>query len=71
MGQTWFTGRSTGGKIYDSIHTYNPNSITIHPLDFAATSTSDYKQEAESIEDQYEKLDGLLHGTGMLGAPVY
>ena len=63
-------GRSTEKleKIYDSIHTSNPNSITIHPLDFAAASISDYKQVADSIEDQYDRLDGLIHSAGMLGA---
>ena len=65
-------GRSTEKleKIYDSIHTSNPNSITIHPLDFAAASISDYKQVAESIEDQYDRLDGLIHSAGMLELAV-
>ena len=63
-------GRSTKKleKIYDSIHTFNPDGVTIHPLDFSAASISDYTQVAKSIEDQYDRLDGLIHSAGMLGA---
>tara|TARA_Y100001970_G_scaffold192075_1_gene233440 strand:- start:2338 stop:3105 length:768 start_codon:yes stop_codon:yes gene_type:complete len=63
-------GRSTEKleKIYDSIHTFNPDGVTIHPLDFSAASISDYTQVAKSIEDQYDRLDGLIHSAGMLGA---
>ena len=63
-------GRSTEKleKIYDSIHLFNPNSIAIHPLDFATASISDYEQVAKSIEDKYDRLDGLIHSAGMLGA---
>ena len=63
-------GRSTEKleKIYDSIHIFNPNGITIHPLDFASASISDYEQVAKSIEEQHDRLDGLIHSAGVLGA---
>ena len=63
-------GRSTKKleKIYDLIHIFNPNGITIHPLNFASASVSDYEEVAKSVEKQYGRLDGMVHSAGMLGA---
>ena len=63
-------GRSTEKleKIYDMTHDFNPDGITIHPLDFTSATISDYEQISKSIEEQYDRLDGLVHSAGMLGA---
>ena len=63
-------GRSTEKleKVYDMTHDFNPGGITIHPLDFTSATISDYEQVAKSIEEQYDRLDGLVHSAGVLGA---
>lgn len=54
--------------IYDEIESRHPARVIIHPLDFKTAGEQDYKLLAESLEEQFPRLDGLVHNAGLLGA---
>ena len=54
--------------VYDEIEARHPGKVIIHPLDFSKASDADYKQLAESLNEQFECLDGLVHNAALLGA---
>lgn len=54
--------------LYDEIEAQHPGKVIIHPLDFSRASDTDYKQLAESLNEQFECLDGLVHNAALLGA---
>ena len=54
--------------VYDEIEAKHPGKVIIHPLDFSKASDADYKQLAESLNEQFECLDGLVHNAALLGA---
>ena len=55
-------------KLYDSIEQKCPNKVIIQPLDFESAVEADYKVLADSIADQLNSLDGIIHNAGILGA---
>lgn len=55
-------------SLYDEIEAEHPGKVIIHPLDFAKATDADYKQLAESLNEQFECLDGLVHNAALLGA---
>ena len=54
--------------VYDEIEAAHPGRVVIHPLDFKAASMDDFKTLAESLNEQFECLDGLIHNAALLGA---
>lgn len=54
--------------VYDEIEAAHPGKVIIHPMDFLAASSEDYKVLAESVNEQFECLDGLIHNAALLGA---
>lgn len=54
--------------LYDEIEASNPGQVIIHPMDFAKASFEDYKVLADSLNEQFPALDGLLHNAALLGA---
>ncbi len=54
--------------LYDEIEDKHPGKVIIHPMDFATASPDDYKLLAESLNEQFPALDGLLHNAALLGA---
>ena len=54
--------------VFDEIEEMHPGRVIIHPLDFKTASMSDFKILAESLNDQFECLDGLIHNAALLGA---
>ncbi|PCJ28490.1 MAG: YciK family oxidoreductase [SAR86 cluster bacterium] len=55
-------------SVYDEIEELHPGKVVIHPIDFKTASIEDYKILADSINDQYESLDGVIHNAALLGA---
>ena len=54
--------------VFDEIEEMHPGKVIIHPLDFKTASMTDFKILAESLNDQFERLDGLIHNAALLGA---
>ena len=54
--------------VFDEIEESHPGKVIIHPLDFKTASMADFKILAESLNEQFECLDGLIHNAALLGA---
>lgn len=54
--------------VFDEIEELHPGKTVIHPLDFKTASMADFKLLAESLNEQFECLDGLIHNAALLGA---
>eukprot|EP00903_Cladosiphon_okamuranus_P004389 g4387.t1 len=54
--------------VYDEIISAGCPEPVIYPIDLTGATEDDYAQLAELIEEQFGKLDGLLHNAGVLGA---
>jgi len=53
--------------VFDEIDELYPGKVVIHPLDFKTASMADFKILAESLNEQFECLDGLIHNAALLG----
>jgi NAD(P)-dependent dehydrogenase (short-subunit alcohol dehydrogenase family) len=58
--------------VYDAIVAANQPRPTILPLDFEKAGPEDYDKLTAAIDQEFGRLDGLLHNAGMLGerAPI-
>jgi NAD(P)-dependent dehydrogenase (short-subunit alcohol dehydrogenase family) len=58
--------------VYDSIIAANQPRPSIVPLDFEKAGPEEYGQLATALEQEFGRLDALLHNAGMLGerAPI-
>lgn len=58
--------------VYDSIIAANHPRPSILPLDFEKAGPDDYDKLVVALEQEFGRLDGLLHNAGMLGerAPI-
>ena len=54
--------------VFDEIEELHPNKTLIHPLDFKTATMADFKTLAESLNEQFPCLDGLIHNAALLGA---
>lgn len=54
-------------QVYDEIEAYGGQKATIIPLDLQGATHQHYLDMADSIEQQFGRLDGLLHNAGLLG----
>lgn len=54
-------------KVYDDIVAAGGQEPSIVPLDLKGATPAHYKGMADTISDQYGKLDGLLHNASVLG----
>lgn len=54
-------------SIYDEIEAAGYPKPAIVPMNFEGASVKDYEELAMTLEDNFGKLDGLLHNAGMLG----
>lgn len=54
--------------VFDEIEALHPGKVVIHPLDFKTATRDDFKLLAESLSEQFECLDGLIHNAALLGA---
>ncbi len=55
-------------QVYDEIEKLHPGKVVIHPLDFKTASLADFQALAESLNEQFACLDGLIHNAALLGA---
>ncbi len=53
--------------VYDQIEQAGYPTPAIVPLDLKGATEQNYKDMADTIEEQFGQLDGLLHNAGMLG----
>lgn len=54
--------------LFDEIEAEFPGSAYLHPMDFIAASTDDYSELANSVNEEFTSLDGIIHSAGLLGA---
>ena len=54
-------------KVYDEIEAAGYPEAVILPLDLQGATAADYATVAERIEEDFGRLDGLLHNAGALG----
>lgn len=54
-------------QVYDSIVTAGYPEPTLYPIDLEGATEEDYEQLAVGIDEQFGRLDGLLHNAGVLG----
>ena len=52
--------------VYDQIEAVNPGKTIIHPLDFISATPADYQTLAQSLAEQFECLDGLIHNAALI-----
>lgn len=62
-------GRTTGKleSVYDAIENRGGPEAAIYPVDLAGAGEDDYRALCAHIDEQYGRLDGLLHNAGVLG----
>jgi NAD(P)-dependent dehydrogenase (short-subunit alcohol dehydrogenase family) len=53
--------------VYDAIEAAGHPQPAIYPMDLRGASEDDYEQLANTLEENFGKLDGLLHNAGILG----
>ncbi|MCP5358145.1 MAG: YciK family oxidoreductase [Pseudomonadales bacterium] len=67
-------GRTTAKleAVYDDILAAGGAEPIIHPMDLASANEEDYRVLGQNVEEQFGKLDGLLHCAAVLGprAPI-
>lgn len=56
--------------IYDEIEGLNAPQPAILPLQLSSASVMDYETLADTLEQQFGRLDGILHNAGILGERV-
>ena len=54
-------------QVYDSIIAAGYIEPTLYPIDLEGATDEDYEQLAAEIDQQFGRLDGLLHNAGILG----
>ncbi|SMY32281.1 YciK family oxidoreductase [Photobacterium andalusiense] len=54
--------------VYDEIETNGGNQAAIIPLDLMGATKQHYLDMADTIKQQFGRLDGVLHNAGLLGA---
>lgn len=53
--------------VYDDISNRGAPQPAIYPIDFGGAQPGDYEQMAERLQQEFGRLDGLLHNAGILG----
>ncbi len=54
-------------RIYDQIEALGAPQPALAPLDLASATAADYDSLAATIDREFGKLDGLVHGAALLG----
>lgn len=62
-------GRTTAKleKVYDAIEQQGGPQPAIFPLNFEGATLKDYREMAETLDQEFGRLDGILHNAGLLG----
>ena len=56
--------------VYDEIETAHASRASIYPLDLESASNDAYTQMCDVLNNNYQRLDGLLHNASILGDRV-
>ena len=56
--------------LYDQIETLGYPCPAIYPMNLAGATEHDYAALVKNIENEFGRLDGLIHCAGILGAPA-
>ena len=54
-------------QVFDEIEEESSGKVTIHPMDFATAGAEDYARLAESLNEHFPVIDGLVHNAAQLG----
>ena len=54
-------------QVYDQILANGGKQPAIYPIDLEGATEQDYEQLADNCDQQFGRLDGLLHSAGILG----
>lgn len=54
--------------VYDEIKASSSVEAAIYPIDFTGATPDDYKNLADTLDEEFGRLDGLLNNAGWLGA---
>jgi NAD(P)-dependent dehydrogenase (short-subunit alcohol dehydrogenase family) len=54
-------------KVYDEIEAAGDPTPAIYPMNLEGAAPKDYADMAETIENEFGRLDGLLHNASLLG----
>nr|WP_298415190.1 YciK family oxidoreductase [uncultured Halomonas sp.] len=54
-------------KVYDEIEQQGSPQPAIFPLNFEGATLKDYRDMAETLDQEFGRLDGILHNAGLLG----
>ena len=54
-------------QLFDEIEEKSPGKVTIHPMDFAKARAEDYLGLADSLDEHFPVIDGLIHNAAQLG----
>jgi NAD(P)-dependent dehydrogenase (short-subunit alcohol dehydrogenase family) len=67
--QLILAGRTTAKleQVYDTIVSAGYTEPTLYPIDLEGAKDEDYDQLAVNLDQQFGRLDGLLHNAGILG----
>ena len=57
-------------KLYDDIEQAGYPKPAIYPMNLAGASEHDYAELAQNIDEEFGRLDGLIHCAASLGAPT-
>ncbi|MGD2074674.1 MAG: YciK family oxidoreductase [Gammaproteobacteria bacterium] len=57
-------------QVYDAIESAGGPQAAIYPMNFEGASEKDYLDLAATIEQEFGRLDGLLHNAALLGALI-
>lgn len=55
-------------SLYDEIQAAGGPEPAIYPLNLESAAVKDYEELAETLEQEFGRLDGLLHNAALLGA---
>lgn len=55
-------------SVYDEIESTGSQQAAIYPLDLKGATGEDYHNMAESIANEFGKLDGLVHNAAVMGS---
>lgn len=54
-------------EVYDVIESLGAPQPAIYPLNFEGATLKDYQQMADTLEQEFGRLDGILHNASLLG----
>ena len=57
-------------RVYDEIEAAGHPQAAIYPINFEGAIEKDYTDMCNRLDDEFGRLDGLLHNASILGQPL-